>query len=141
MKKFHVVAIAAMSLFSASWAQSKTPASVLNAFKQKFPNAISVRWGKENATEWEASFTLEGTRLSANFLADGTWVETEKRIPVSELPKAVSGAIEKQYPNWNITEADQTETAKNGTIYEADIKSGSHKKEIAFKGDGTPVRE
>lgn len=117
------------------------PTLVQKAFEQKFPTATKVSWGKENTKEWEAEFTLDGSKVSANFSNDGTWVETEREIPVSELPKAVAEAIQRQYPNWKITEADKTETAKNGTIFEADIKSGMQKKALAFKQDGTVVIE
>ncbi len=118
-----------------------TPEAVKKAFDQKFPSATKVKWGMENAKEWEAEFNFKGSEFSANFTSDGTWVETEKEIKVTELPKAVADAIAKQYAGWAITEADRTETAKNGTIYEADIKNGKGKKEVAFKEDGTPVAE
>ncbi|MCX6275262.1 MAG: PepSY-like domain-containing protein [Bacteroidetes bacterium] len=117
------------------------PAEVQKTFTSKFPTASKISWGKENATEWEAKFTMDGNKISANFSANGSWVETEKEIPVSQLPKAVAEAIQKQYPGWKITEADKTETAKNGTIYEADLKSGNMKKSLAFKADGTTVVE
>lgn len=117
------------------------PAKVQKAFAGKFPSASKISWGKENKTEWEAEFTLDGSKISANFSDDGAWVETEKEIPASQLPMAVAEAIQKQYPGWKITEADKTETAKNGTIYEADVKSGKMKKSLAFKDDGTAVIE
>ncbi|HNW74407.1 MAG: PepSY-like domain-containing protein [Bacteroidales bacterium] len=117
------------------------PAAVKNAFEKKFPGATSVSWGKENAQEWEAEFTLNGKKISANFQVDGTWVETEEPINKEELPKAVLSVIEKQYPGWAIMETDKTETAKNGTIYEADLKNGAKKLSLAFKEDGTTVKE
>jgi len=63
------------------------------------------------------------------------------QIKAADFPKAVTVAIEKNYPKWIVTEADKTETPKNGTIYEADIKNGNDKKSVAFKEDGTPVNE
>jgi len=117
------------------------PAAVKNAFEKKFPNATSVSWGKENAQEWEAEFTLNGKKISSNFLADGTWVETEESINKEELPKAILTVIQKKYPGWIIMEADKTETAKNGTLYEADIKNGTKKLSLALKEDGTVVKE
>lgn len=154
MKRIIVIAFL-LSGVNASMAQaSKTPTqsqlakkklvapeAVQKAFEQKFPIATSVSWRKENKTEWEAEFMFNGGKLSANFTNDGTWVETEKQIAVSEFPKVVADAIQKLYPGWKITEADRTETAKNGLIYEVDIKSGTQKKEVAFKEDGTPVTE
>ncbi len=115
--------------------------AVTKGFAAKFPNATKVKWGKENATEWEAEFNLNGTDESANFSAEGAWLETEAQIKEADLPKAVKDAIDKNYGGWTITEADKTETAKNGTIYEADLKNGNDKKAVAFKEDGTPVTE
>jgi len=111
------------------------------AFKKKFPTATKVTWGKEAPKEWEAEFTFEGNKISANFGEDGTWLETEKKIKAADLPKAVAAAIKLKYPGWANAEADKTETSKHGTIYEADLKNGIKKKAVAFKEDGTPVKE
>ena len=136
-----ILMIVSIALICSCSLAGTPPAAVQKAFEQKFPKATNVSWGKENEKEWEAEFTFSGGKLSANFTNDGAWVETEKVIAVSEFPKAVTNAIQKNYPGWKISEADRTETAKNGLIYEADIKSGIHKKEVAFKEDGTPVKE
>ena len=128
-------------LFSTTIFAVTPTAPVKKSFQEKFPASKNVIWGKENATEYEADFTFKGNKISANFNTDGTWIETEQQITVAALPKAVAAAIQKKYAGWKITEADKTETAKNGLIYEADIKSGTQKKEVAYKEDGTPVTE
>ena len=115
------------------------PEAVQKAFTKMFPTVTKVKWGKENATEYEAEFDLNGAEMSANFTSDGTWVETETEIEASQLPAAVSTAIEKQYSGWAIREAAKVESATKGLIYEADIKSGVQRKEVAFKEDGTSV--
>ena len=46
-----------------------------------------------------------------------------------------------KYPGWAITEADKTESAKHGVIFEADLKKGKEKKAVAYKEDGTSVAE
>ncbi len=117
------------------------PDAVKKAFESKFKTATNAKWGKEGKTEWEATFSFEGNKLSANFAEDGKWLETENQIKISDLPKAVGDAIKSHYPGWAITEADKTETAKHGLIYEADIKKGTAKKEVAFKEDGKVVVE
>ncbi|MEP6597208.1 MAG: PepSY-like domain-containing protein [Ginsengibacter sp.] len=140
MKKLLLFMISVILICNSSFA-AIPPAAVIKAFEQKFPHAAKVTWGKENATEWEAEFTLNGSKISANFLINGTWVETEKIISASQLPEGVVNAIKTKYAGWTITEADQTESAKHGTIYEADIRKGKDKKALAFKEDGTPVNE
>ncbi|HMG14160.1 MAG TPA: PepSY-like domain-containing protein [Saprospiraceae bacterium] len=140
MKKLIALIFILAFIINFSYAGSP-PAVIQKAFELKFPKATKVSWGKENKSEWEAEFTLDGNKISANFALDGSWLETEREIPVSQLPKPVIEAINKSNPGWKITEADKTETAKNGLIYEAEIKSGFHKKVIAFKEDGTVVKE
>ena len=138
MKKITLLlSILFVTLFSFA---GNPPEAIQKAFKAKFPDAANVKWGKENKTEWEAEFTVNGTKTSANFSIDGTWVETETQIKTSELPKAVAAAINKQYPDWITTEADKIENVKKGTFYEADIRSGNKKKEVVLKEDGTFIK-
>lgn len=127
-------------IYSCSFAGTP-PAAVQKAFTTKFPTATKVSWGKEGAKEWEAEFTFEGNKISANFVEDGTWLETERKIKVADLPKPVAAAVKSKYHDWTITEADKTETSKHGLIYEVDLKKGMVKKDAAFKEDGTLVAE
>ena len=140
MKKICLMIVSTVFIFSCSYAITP-PAAVKMAFEKKFPTATKVTWGKEAAKEWEAEFTFEGSKISANFGEDGTWLETEKEIKAADLPVAVAASIKSKYPGWTIAEADKTETSKHGTIYEADLKNGMKKKAVAFKEDGSPVKE
>ena len=140
MKRIALMFMAVAMFCSCSFAMTP-PKAVKDAFNKKFPAATKITWGKEAAKEWEAEFTFEGSKISANFYEDGTWLETEKEIKATSLPKAVANAIKTTYPGWKIAEADKTETSKHGTIYEADLKKGTSKKGVAYKEDGTPVKE
>jgi hypothetical protein len=140
MKKVSLMILAVMIFCNVSFALTP-PVAVKTAFDKKFPAALKVKWGKESAKEWEADFSLDGIKISAVFYEDGKWLETEQMIKKSELPKAVAEAIKAKYPTWTISEADKTESAKLGAIYEADLKKGKMKKAIAFKEDGSMVVE
>jgi len=139
MKKA-ILILMSVALFATYSFAGTPPAEVQKAFEIKFPKATNVKWGKENATEWEANFAFNGTKGSANFSADGKWMETEMEIPTSQLPEAVVLAIKKQFADFAIVGADKIDNAKTETLYEADLKSGMKKKEVIFKADGTFVK-
>jgi hypothetical protein len=139
MKKI-VLIVASLFVFSAFVFAAKPPAKVQKAFNSKFPEAASVKWAKENSKEWEAEFTVNGVKTSANFKTTGDWVETESQIDISELPEAVTAAIKKLHPKSEITAAYRIESATAGTKYEADVKTGKKITEVILKEDGTSLR-
>lgn len=116
------------------------PTEVQKAFEQKFAKATNIKWAKENSKEWEAEFILNGTNVSANFSNNGTWVETETEISVSELPSKVYVTIMMQNSNCKISSAYKIESATKPTKYEADIKTGKKKKEVILYEDGTTAK-
>lgn len=117
----------------------QAPKAVKENFAKKFPTAKSVKWEKENDKEYEASFTVDGTKHSANFTNDGTWVETESEIKIANLPQAVTAAISSKYAGYKVVDASKIETATT-VKYEADIKKGKIKKEVLFAEDGTFIK-
>jgi len=138
MKKNFIVLIAAIIIgFSANCQGLKVPEAVQNAFTARFPNATNLKWGKENAKEYEAEFKLNGNSISANFSQDGTWVETESVIPESELPSAVKAAVGKKYPGAPITLAEKTEQPGNKILYEVSVKVNGKRKSVEMTPDGT----
>ncbi len=139
MKK-SILSILLFSSFVAPSFAVTIPDAVQKAFQEKFPTATSVKWGKENATEYEANFKINGTNASANFSDKGIWLETETEIPLAQLPEAVAKTIKKQYPQSTITGADKIENSKNETHFEADLKTGGKTKEVLFKADGTFIK-
>ena len=118
----------------------KVPDAVTKAFNTKFPGAASVKWGKENAKEYEAEFKLNGRSASANFLVDGSLVETEMEIANTELPAAVVSAVQTKYPGAVLIKSYKLETAKGVITYEAEIKNGTKKKELIMHADGSIVK-
>ena len=124
----------------AACAQSvKVPEAVKTAFANKFPGA-TAEWGKENSKEYEAEFKLDGKSMSANFLTDGTWLETEAEISMTDVPSAVKTAVEKKYPGAVISKVYKIDNSKGELTYEAEIKTSGKKKELVLKADGTIIK-
>lgn len=118
----------------------EVPDAIENAFKQKFPNAKKVKWEKENKTEYEASFMLDNKEMSAVYNSDGSLKEIETEIAVTELPKAVSDALNKNYPNAKVHEAAKIERSDNSVVYEAEIKVNGKKTDVLFDPNGNQTK-
>jgi len=137
MKKHITLFPVALFLFLSSICQVKVPDAVNNAFKNKFPDAKDVKWEKENSKELEANFKVNNTNVSANFMLDGTWVETETTIPSAELPAAVSNAVNAKYPGAVYSRTEKIEKPGGKILYEVNITVNGKKKELELNQDGT----
>jgi len=138
MKQFFLIAYAIIAFATTSCSQKiSVPAAVTKDFAGKYPGATNVKWGKESAIEYEAEFKLNGNSVSANFSADGTWVETETMVKTADLPAAVVAAIYKNYPGAVITNAEKLEEPGDKLLYEATIKVKGKKKTLEMKEDGS----
>lgn len=117
------------------------PAAVQKAFEQKFPNTSKLKWDKENAHEYEASFEWNGKNCSANFSDSGEWLETESQITFSDLPDKVQKAYTISHKEAKIKAVAKIETSKGITKYEVKIKQGIKIVELLCAEDGTILKE
>jgi hypothetical protein len=141
MKKIFIVLVAAIATgMSASCQGIKVTEAAKKAFAAKFPTATNVKWGKENASEYEAEFKLNDQSISSNFKLDGSWVETETVIATADLPAAVSAAINAKYPGAVYTRTEKIEKPGNKILYEAVIRVNGKRKELEMNPDGSFVK-
>jgi hypothetical protein len=139
MKKLFLVMLSMLGIFGSTFAND-VPKAIADAFAKKFPAATNIKWAKENAKEYEAEFKLNGKSISANFLTDGSWVETESAINASELPAPVTASVKSQYPDAVILKIFKIETATGKITYETEFKTGNKKKELIFNAEGNVVK-
>lgn len=140
MKNIIMLLIATMSMHFASGQKIKSssvPASVVSGFKQKFPNVKKAKWEMETATIYEAEFKQNGEEISANFDANGAWLETETEIEAKDLPQSISDKLKADFNGYEIEEASKIESAALGFYYEVEIEKGESNWEILIKEDGT----
>lgn len=141
MKKIIFVAMALVCAYATSFAQGKTPTAVATAFNQKFPNATKVKWDKESAHEYEASFEWKGEKLSANFSDTGEWLETESPIAFNQLPEKVQSAFNVAHKGAAVKAVAKIETSKGITKFEVEFKQGVKTVELFYTADGKQIKE
>jgi hypothetical protein len=144
MKKIISTAAIVFLLSSVTFAQEKgesnehinVPAKVKIALKQKYPEAKNVGWEKENGN-YEANWGgKSGEDNSVQFTPSGDFIEIVKAIPVSELPKNVTGYVKEHYKGAKITEVGKVTDAKGKLSYEAEV----NRRDIIFDENGNFVK-
>jgi hypothetical protein len=120
--------------------EKELPGAVKTAFTNKFPGASEVKWEKENKKELEANFKMNNADVSANFGLDGTWVETETTIPSSELPAAVTNAVNTKYPGAVYGRTEKIEKPGAKILYEVNLTVNGKKKELELNPDGSTAK-
>ena len=130
-----VLGVIAMSARGQKLNESQVPAVVKIAFEKKYPSA-KASWDKEDAN-YEANFKQDGKAMSAVIDKNGTIVETETDIPVTDLPKSVQDYMKKNYPATKIEEAAKIVKANGDINYETEV----HHKDVIFDVNGKFIKE
>ena len=132
--------VSALAFTACAQKNSKVPAKIKAAFVQKFPTAKKAKWDKENATEWEVEFKMNGEEYSANFTSNGVWKETEYEIEKSDIPAAVKQTLDKEFNGYDMEEAEISETSE-GKVYEFALEKDDTDMEVAISPDGSIVKK
>lgn len=140
MKTITIIMAMAFGMLSFAAGTENAPEKVQNAFKEKFPTATNVKWEKENDKEWEAEFKIAGKAYSANFSAEGTWMETEYEIAVKDLPANVKAILNDQFKDYEIEEAERVETP-TFKGYEVEIEKGEITMEVMLDDAGKVLKK
>lgn len=117
------------------------PAEVLKAYHLKFPTAINVTWGKENAHEFEAWFLLNGLKCATIYTDKGEWIQTETPLIFSKLPKEVQISFSKDHKNSNPKLVSKLVQAKGIIKYEIETKKGINTLEFFYTSNGMETTE
>ena len=110
------------------------PEAVIAAMANKYPNAENLKWEVENA-EYEAEFILGNAKMSAVFMADGLWTESEANVTLTEVPRKVIQLVNRNYPNAKIIETETIQRPNMPLSYEIEIEINGSEKELLIKLD------
>jgi len=114
-------------IFLSACSQKNPPENVKKEFSQKFADARSVKWGSEEANEWEAEFRINGNEMSSCFDNTGKWLETEAEVSAKDLPSAVTNTLKNEFSGFK--------TGESSTIENPEMKGF----EIALKNEETEI--
>lgn len=144
MKKL-IVAMAVVFAANTASAQkikeSEVPKAVLATFQSTFKGIKAEKWEKEKDGNYEAEFDVNKVETSASFNADGKLLETETEIKTSELPKAVTDYIAKNYSGYKTEEAAKITDDTGKTSYEAEVKKGKEEMDLIFDANGNFLKK
>lgn len=144
MKNLMLIAVLLFAFGIQSCAQKsdpkKVPEQVLSAFKAKFPDVEKAKWERENDTEWEAEFKMDGIEYSASFTTKGRWKETENEIKKSEIPANISTILDQNFTDYDIEEAEMGE-GPSGKFYEFEIETDHDEFEVMIDSQGKLTKQ
>lgn len=144
MKKYIMLGFLCGTLMSA-WGQklkeAEVPTVVKGAFAKRFPGVRKIGWSRESDTEFEAEFKNNGKEQSANFDANGNWLETESEIKKSEVPSNILTLIAKEFPGYEMEEAELADTKDEGVVYEFELEKGETNYEVSISKDAKILKK
>lgn len=118
----------------------QVPSNIISALQIKFPNAKDIEWEMDNS-DFEVNFEIGKVEWSAKFDSSGKLLETEYEIKVPQLPQNVRQAIEGEYPNCKIEEAEKATLADNLVVYEVEVKKDKKIFEVQVSADGKILKK
>jgi hypothetical protein len=120
----------------------KIPAAVTESFKVRYPHAEKVAW-KDEITSFEAQFTLNGFKMTADFNSKGEWQNSEKKIKFTDLPAAVNDGFKKsKYADWEIKSMVEIDKNSESLQYRIEVKKSTvQKKYLFFDTNGRLIRD
>lgn len=120
----------------------KIPVEVTEAFRIRYPHAEKVEW-KDKLSNFQASFTLNGFKMTAEFSSKGEWERTEREITMEDLPAEVRDGFRKsKYADWPTGSVAEIDVNNEGLKYRIFVrKSGTNKKYLFFDTTGRLLKE
>jgi len=125
---------------SPSFGQKTVPENVKKEFVKKYPAAQAVKWSSEEANEWEAEFTVNGTEMSASYDNKGTWLESETEISTKDLPAGVTASLTKDFAGYKTGEMSAIEDPQMKG-FEVALKKGDSSLEVVFDNSGKVIKK
>jgi hypothetical protein len=130
MKKLFVIITILVTICAASsYAQSKTPSSVLNSFQSSFTNSENAIWSIVKGL-YRVDFIQDDQKVSAFFNADGNLIATSRNVTLLQIPMSLKSDLKKNFYDYEVSSIFEVDN-EDGIIYYASIKN--HKTELMLE--------
>lgn len=106
----------------------QVPEVVKGALLGLFPqlDLARVTWEWEVVDKiYEAEFLYLGIRHEVEISVGGYHLQTERNVPVDDVPETITGAVFSAFPAAEITDAEFVKLGNNDEYYEIDIKENA----------------
>jgi len=140
MKNVLILLLVSVLFASPAFSQKNVPENVKKEFAKKYPTAQAVKWGSDEANEWEAEFTVNGTEMSASYDNKGTWLESETEISSKDLPAAVTATLTKDFAGYKTGEMSIIEDPKTKG-FEVALKKDDSSLEVVIDNSGKVIKK
>jgi uncharacterized membrane protein YkoI len=125
----------ALAVYSQKLAAAKVPAAVKAGFTKAYPGKVAA-WELENKN-YEANFK-NGTKTTSVIIdKQGTIVETETEITMSELPSGARSYISNHLKGKKIKETAKIVKANGDVVYEVAVAGG----DFMFDSNGKMIEK
>ena len=131
-----VVMLFATLTFAQKMQKKNVPANVKSTILKKYPTAKAIKWDKEGE-KYEASFNLNKIANSVLMDAQGTILESEVEINLTQLPKGVLDYVKTNYTGKQTKGGAKITDAKGTVTYEVEIKG----MDLIFDSNGKFIKE
>ena len=109
------------------------PEMVTSAFAQKFIDAVPL-WSKTANGNFIAETEQNGTKLFAEFNAEGKWLSTQTIIAAEQLSEAAQTKLKEQYAEMQVAEVKKIEREGISAFYKVKLVKDKESK-IAYIND------
>lgn len=139
MKKLIVLVLMIIPfLLNAQKGNINIPQAVLNTFKQKVLDSVTVKWEKKKEY-YEANFTKNNLKAEVEIKEDGQWIKTSWEIPVEYIPSKIKTNINTAFPGYKIKEAE-IEYKQDGDAYVVEVKKKKELIDLYYKINGDFIK-
>jgi uncharacterized membrane protein YkoI len=121
------------------------PREVVAAIKGKFPTAklVSAEKGTDAGKPvFEVEIEVKGRTVEVTLTPAGKIVEIDREIDAKELPAAVTAALRKRFPRFEITDASEVSRDDKVVSYWVEVTTRDKRKhELTFDPSGKLLEE